>query len=69
MVLKRKMVGLAALTWVLIFGGMLSLALGLVVQRSDAGLGLTIVVLAAIAIVAGIVLVWVRSRIADDEDQ
>ncbi|MDH5540529.1 MAG: hypothetical protein OEY03_14100 [Rhizobacter sp.] len=68
MVLKKKSTAaLATVTWVLILGGMLSLALGLVVRRSDADLGLTMAILSGIAIAVGIVLVWVRSRMPDDE--
>ena len=70
MVLKMKATTvLAAVTWVLILGGMLSLALGLVVRRSDADLGLTMAILSGIAIGVGIVLVWFRSRMPDDEVQ
>ncbi len=62
MVLKLSTSRLAALTWVLIFGGMLMLALGLVVRRSDAALGWGMAGGSVAAIVVGVVLVWVRSR-------
>lgn len=62
MVLKWAAKRIAALTWVLIFGGMLSLALGLVVSRGDAVLGWGIAVVAIVAIVVGVVLIWVRAR-------
>ena len=44
---------LALVTWVLIYAGMLSFALGWV-----------LIVGSAVAVVAGVVLVWVRSRMA-----
>ena len=62
MVLKMSTRHIATLTWVLIFGGILSLALGLVVSRSDAVLGWGIAGAAIVAIVVGVVLIWVRSR-------
>jgi len=65
MVLKVTNSRLAAITWSLIFGGMLSLALGLVIRRNDATIGTVLVVVAGLAICVGIVLVWVRSRRPD----
>jgi hypothetical protein len=67
MVLKVSAARVATLTWVLIFGGMLALALGLVVGRSDAALGVGIVVVSVAAIAVGVLLVWVRSRMKEDE--
>ena len=67
MVLKVSAARVAALTWVLIFGGMLMLALGLVVGRTDAALGLGLVVVSVAAIVVGALLVLVRSRMKEDE--
>jgi xanthine/uracil/vitamin C permease (AzgA family) len=62
MVLKISNAKIDVLIWVLIFGGMLALALGLVVRRADAGLGWGIAIASILAIVAGVVLIWVRSR-------
>lgn len=62
MVLKTSTARVAALTWVLIFGGMLMLALGLVVGRSDPALGWAIAAASIAAIVVGVLLIWVRSR-------
>lgn len=67
MVLKMSTATVAAITWLLILGGMLALALGLVISRSDVGLGWIISVLSGLAILVGIVLVWVRSRMLDPE--
>ena len=49
-------------TWPLIFVGIVLLALGLMVQRSDAALGWGIAAPGIALIVIGIVLIWVRSR-------
>ena len=62
MVLKLLVRRIAAFTWVLILGGMLVLALGLVVRRTDPGLGWGITVVSITAIVIGVLLIWVRSR-------
>jgi membrane protein DedA with SNARE-associated domain len=51
--------------WVLVYGGMVLLGLGLSVQRSDASLGWAIVALGIALVVIGAVLVWVRSRMND----
>ena len=67
MVLKLSTSRLATLTWVLIFGGMLMLALGLVVRRTDVALGLGIVAVSIAAIVVGALLIWVRSRMKEDD--
>ncbi len=53
------------LTWVLIFGGLLVLGLGIAVGRSDAALGWAIGVAGGIAAAVGVVLIWVRSRMKD----
>jgi hypothetical protein len=53
---------LETLTWVLIYGGLLLLCLGLFVQREMAAAGWTLVVVGALAAAAGAVLIWVRSR-------
>ncbi len=49
-------------TWVLIFSGMLVMAVGLTVQENDAVLGWLLCASSALAIVVGIVLIWVRSK-------
>jgi len=50
------------LIWVLVYGGLLLVGLGIAVQRSDAALGLGMIVFGAIDAVIGAVLIWVRSR-------
>lgn len=66
MVLKRTAERVGTVTWVLILGGILALGLGLVLRRTDAGLGGGIAVAALLAISVGAVLVWVRSRMKED---
>ena len=52
--------------WRLIFVGIVLFALGLSVQRSDESLGWGIVAVSIALTVAGIVLIWVRSRMKDN---
>lgn len=58
---------LEKLIWVLIFGGLLALSLGLFVRREDRALGHAIVAAGATAAVIGVVLIGVRSRMKDDD--
>ena len=53
---------LETLTWVLIYGGLLTCGLGLAVGDRDAGLSLGLLAGGAAAAVGGVVLIWVRSR-------
>ena len=50
------------LVWVLIYGGLLLLCLGLFVQRADGPLGWMLVITGAALAVAGAMLIVLRSR-------
>ena len=52
--------------WVLVYGGLLMLALGLAVRGREAGLGALLMVAGAIVALVGAALVWVRSRMRGD---
>ena len=52
-------------TWVLIYGGLLMLSLGLFLLRSSAGMGWALVLAGASAAVAGGALGVARSRMAE----
>lgn len=55
------------LVWVLIYGGLIGLGLGLALQQQGAGVaGHVLVVGGGIVAAAGVVLIWVRSRRKDD---
>jgi hypothetical protein len=58
---------LSTLTWSLIFGGMLTMALGLTVTKTDAALGWALVMASGLAIAVGVVLIWVRSTMNDTD--
>lgn len=49
--------------WLLIYGGLLTLALGLALLRSEAPWGWLLVGLGGMAAAAGVVLIFVRARL------
>jgi hypothetical protein len=55
--------------WVLIFGGLLAVGLGLAIERRSSALGWTVVVVGAVVALVGAVLVWVRSRTRAEEPE
>ena len=57
---------LDVLIWVLIFGGLLTLSLGLASHSSHVIAGWSLTAGGAIAAAAGVVLIWVRSRMSED---
>ena len=56
---------LDTLIWVLIYGGLLFVGLGLSVQRSSAGLGFGLAFGGGVVAAVGFALIYVRSRIKD----
>ncbi len=56
------------LTWPLIFGGALALMLGASTVSADASIGWPIVLAGGVAVAAGVLLIYLRSRISDSED-
>ena len=54
--------------WMLVYAGMALLGLGLAVQRSDAALGWGMAGTGSALIVAGVVLIWVRSRMKNTKE-
>ena len=55
------------LIWVLIYGGLLSVGLGLSVARSDDALGWTIISGGGFTAAVGVLLVFVRARMKGDK--
>jgi hypothetical protein len=62
MVLSMKVERLETWTWVLIYGGLMSLCLSVFVLSSGGVLGWPLAALGAVAVVGGVVLIVVRSR-------
>ena len=56
---------IGTLIWVLIFGGLFVVGLGIALERSGASYGWNVIAAGALAIVVGCVLVWVRSRMPE----
>ena len=54
------------LIWVLVYGGLLTLVLGISVQRTDDTLGWTLILGGALVALIGFALVFVRSRLKAD---
>ena len=49
--------------WILIYGGLLTLILGVATGREDEGLGWAMAVPGAVVAAVGVVLIYVRSRL------
>ena len=64
---SRDIARLQALIWILIYGGLLSLVLGLFTRRSDAVLGCSLVIVGALVAAVGVALIYVRSRLKEDQ--
>lgn len=60
--MKLSAVRVGKLIWALIYGGLLCVGLGLALQRAGANWDVLVIAGGAAAIVAGVVLIWVRSR-------
>ena len=60
---NKAVARLQALIWILIYGGLLTLVLGLSVQRTDDAMGWSLVVGGGIVAAVGFALIYVRSRI------
>ena len=66
MELRKFVMRLEALTWVLIYGGLLTLVLGLWVEPLDGDTGWLMQEGGGLAAIAGILLIYLRSRIKAD---
>ena len=64
---SKSIARLQALIWVLIYGGLLTLVLGLSTERTDDALGWSLVVAGGGVAAAGFVLIYVRSRLKEEQ--
>ncbi|HEV7574792.1 MAG TPA: hypothetical protein VGO85_02005 [Caldimonas sp.] len=60
MTISTRRVG--ALIWVLIYGGLFALGIGFALDRAGASYGGAVIGAGIVAVAAGCVLVWIRSR-------
>ncbi|MDB5744174.1 MAG: hypothetical protein JWR68_2489 [Polaromonas sp.] len=56
---------LEVLTWILIYGGLLTLVLGLFVENADEAVGWSLVTGGGVVAAIGFVLVYIRSKVKD----
>jgi hypothetical protein len=52
--------------WVLIFGGLFAIVLGIASRPTAPATGWSLIVVGGCVVAAGIVLIWVRSRLGPD---
>ena len=57
---------LQKLIWVLIYGGLLTLVLGIATARTDAATGWVLMVVGGVVAAVGVVLIAVRARLKTD---
>jgi hypothetical protein len=62
----NKLKRMQQLIWVFIYGGLLTLVLGLSVERNDESLGFAIALSGGALALLGVVLIYVRSRLKAD---
>ena len=56
---------IGTLIWVLIYGGLFGVGLGVALERSGESYGWSVIVAGMVAIAAGCVGVWLRSRMPE----
>ena len=65
---NAKLIRLERMVWVLIYGGLLGIVLGHFVAETDQALAYSLAIGGGIAVVVGIVLIVVRSRLHEGKD-
>jgi hypothetical protein len=63
--LKISAARLDVLVWSLVYGGLLTFALGFALERQGHAYGRVVMLVSALAVVVGVVLLWRRSRLPD----
>jgi len=64
---SKSIARLQQLIWVLIYGGLLTLVLGVSVQRTDDAIGWSMVVGGGVLAAVGFFLIYVRSRLTSSD--
>jgi hypothetical protein len=67
MAASRNLQRLHTLIWTLVYGGLLTLVLGLATARIDSAVGWTLVAVGGVAAAVGVVLIGVRARLKSDD--
>ncbi|MEO8015881.1 hypothetical protein [Polaromonas sp.] len=63
--INKSLARLGALTWILIYGGLLALVWGVWVERSDEDTGWLMMMGGALAAAIGFFLIYIRSKIKE----
>ncbi len=66
MKLSRERLG--SWTWMLIYGGMIVMCIGLALQQQGRSYGIGVIIAGALAAAGGAVLIWVRSRMGEEAE-
>jgi hypothetical protein len=64
---NKRLVRMERLTWVLIYGGLLLLVLGSFAERTQASDATELYLGGGAAVVAGVMLILIRSRLRDEK--
>lgn len=62
---KSTLIWVQRLVWIYIYGGLLSIVLGIFVAQSDATLARAMQGVGAVFVLIGVVLIYVRSRLKE----
>ena len=55
--------------WILVYVGLIVFGLGLSVRHSDASFGAVVAMIGGLLVAAGVLLIWLRSRMSADKHQ
>jgi len=66
---RKTLARVEALIWTLIYGGLFATIIGVATGGVHIAAGWSLGVMGAIAVVAGVVLIWVRSRMTETPTQ
>ena len=55
--------------WTLIYAGLLAVVLGVFMDRGESAAGVTVAIVGAAVAVVGVVLIFVRSRMREEDDK
>jgi hypothetical protein len=62
---KKTLMWVQRLVWIYIYGGLLSIVLGIFVAQSDPTLARAMQAIGAVSVLIGVVLIYVRSRLKE----
>jgi len=55
--------------WILVYAGLIVFGLGLSLRSSDASFGSVVAMIGGLLVAAGVLLIWIRSRMSTDKHQ